>query len=220
MSDLPECKYRRFTRRPGLLRLHCFLKRDDCIQEECQECSYATLQTGQLQKLKAIVPLEKKGNDLIETEPISDEVGYYSETDPNQVALNVSDEHWIVDHSNDPTWRSDLQAIQASLPKYKPGRDRRFTIESDGSIIYAEEEGEWEPPRDIKGYERDPENPWRFVPLWPVCLKRKPKGKRTGNCGCIQVTMFCKNSDSELFSEEVTHEQCQQCSVRDLQKGD
>jgi len=141
--------------------------------------------------------------------------GFYHEVgDTNLTALNVSDEPWIVDHSGDPRSRSDLQAIKRALPKHKPGRDRCFTIEFDGSIVYEIEEGEWEPPRNIRGYERDPENEWRFIPLWPPCSQRQPKGKRTGGCGCIQITMTCVNLDSELNREEVSHKQCQRCLVR------
>lgn len=199
------------------------MKHSDCTPEECSECTYARKQMGQRQKLDAVVPVENNGEVTTEALENETEDGFYSETaDPNLVALNVSDGPWVVDHSDDPRSRSrsDLQAIKQTLSKHKPGRDRRFTIEFDGSIVYAQEEGEWEPPRDIRGYERDPENEWRFIPLWPRCSRRQPKGKRTGSCGCIQITMTCVNLDSELNREKVSHKQCQHCLVRADQMGE
>jgi len=222
MADLPECIYRRFTRRPGLLRLHCFLKRSDCTQEECLECTYARKQQGKPCLIETITPVEKDGIVIKDT-GIGVVNGFLSESiDPNLAAFHTSKDLWIVDHSDDLkfTPRSDLQAIRQTLPKHKPGRDRHFTIEPDGSIVYAQEEGDWEPPRDIRGYKRDPENEWRFIPLWLRCLLRSPRGKRTGSCGCIQITMTCINFDSELNRKEVSHGQCQQCPVRAERKGE
>ncbi len=111
--------------------------------------------------------------------------------------------------------RLDLQTIQTSLPKRRPGKDRYFEVHGDGSIVYAQEDGEWEPPKDINGYRRDPENPWRFIPLWPKCMKRIPKGTRTQSCGCLQLTMVCDNPTSELHTKIVSDVECQQCLVRD-----
>lgn len=211
MTDLPECKYRRFTRRLGSLRLHCFLKRDDCTHEECVSCLSVTVEQGRLM--------------TVETENGQTEEVYFSEVpDPNFAAVRlplVSPEdlpNWIIEHSVEE--RPDLQVIRTSLPPHRPGKDRYFTMESDGSIVYEQEEGEWEPPRDIKGYQRDPENSRRFTPLWPKCLLRIPRSHRSESCGCIQVAMKCLNLDSELNGEKVTHEQCQQCPVRDSQEGD
>lgn len=201
MSDLPECQYRRYTKRPGLVRLHCFLKRANCTQEECQECSYATPEIGQQRTL--IVDGMVMHGRLCEN------------PDPNRLTVKVEDAPWIVDHSMDRmnVERPDLQAIRASLPRQR-GKHRKFTIETDGSIIYAQEEGDWEPPKDINGYKRDPENPWRFIPLWPKCLRRMPKGTRTKRCGCLQLTMVCDNPASELHTKTVTDAECQQCPVR------
>lgn len=199
MRDLSECQYRRYTKRPGLLRLHCFLQRADCTPEECQECLYATPETGQQRTL------------------IVDGVvmhGRFSENpDPNRLTIEVKEDPWIVDHSINVE-RPDLQAIRASLPRQR-GKHRKFRIESDGSIIYVQEEGEWEPPKDIQGYKRDPENPWRFIPLWPKCMKRIPKGTRTKACGCLQLTMVCDNPASALHTKAVSDVECQQCPVRD-----
>ena len=52
--------------------------------------------------------------------------------------------------------RPDLQAIELTLPPHQEGRDRKVRFEPDGSIVYEKGEGEWEPPRPINGYLRDP----------------------------------------------------------------
>lgn len=200
-NDLPECQYRRHTKRPGLLRLHCFLQRADCTPEECQECSYATPEIGQ-QRTFLVDGVVMHGR-------------FNENPDPNRLAVEVEDKSWVVDHSTDAVLveRPDLQAIRTSLPRQR-GKHRKFTIETDGSIVYTQEEGEWEPPKDINGYRRDPMNPWRFTPLWLKCMKRTPKGTRTKACGCIQLTMVCDNPASELHTKTVSDAECQQCSVR------
>lgn len=38
--DIPECKHRRWTRRPDLVQMHCFLKRKNCDEKECSLCEY------------------------------------------------------------------------------------------------------------------------------------------------------------------------------------
>jgi hypothetical protein len=142
------------------------------------------------------------------------EIGYFEEIpDVNRLAVNVEDKRiWIVEHTK--VARPDLQAIHASLPKHRPGRDRQFTIEFDGVIVYEQEEGDWEPPKDIQGYQRDSENPWRFIPLWLKCLKRIPKGRRSKGCGCIQIEMFCDNDEVVLYEQRVTYQQCRLCERR------
>lgn len=129
--------------------------------------------------------------------------------DPGRVARG----DWLVE-------RPDLQAIATSLPPHRPGKDRHFTLGSDGSIEYAQEDGDWEPPREIKGYRRDPDNSWRFEPLWPVCYRRVPRSYRSESCGCIKVTMKCMNSDSTVYDQDISDSQCQQCPVRVEQKGE
>ncbi len=198
MTDIPECIHRRFTRRPGFERLHCFLKRDDCTREECASCQMVAVER------RRPFTMEIKGEQI--------EVGYFSEIPQHPFVPSKSPPNWVIDHS---TERPDLQAIRTSLPRHRPGKDRRFTMESDGSIVYEQEEGTWEPPRDIRGYRRDSENSWRFIPLWLKCLLRFPQGHRSKNCGCIQVTMKCLAPGSELNDMEVTYEQCQQCSIRE-----
>jgi len=196
--NLPKCIHRRFTRRLESVRLHCFLKRDDCTHEECVSCQVAAEEHGRLMTMK--------------TEDGQTETGYFSETPQHPLVSLKGLPNWVVNHSIE---RPDLQAIRTSLPRHRPGKDRRFTMESDGSIVYEHEEGTWEPPRDIRGYQRDSENSWRFTPLWPKCLLRFPQGHRSKNCGCIQVTMKCLAPGSELSDTEVTYIQCQQCLIRE-----
>ncbi len=206
MIDLPECKYRRFSRRGDVLQLHCFLRKDNCTHDECVICPSASVETGQ--------------RIIVENENGEKEVVYFSEVpDPNFAGMMlplVSPDklpNWIVEH------RPDLQAISTSLPPARPGKDRRFTMELDGSIVYEQEEGEWEPPRNLKGYKRDLENPFRFTPLWPKCVKRFPRPYRSESCCCVQVNMKCLYRQSKWFDEDVTYQQCQQCSVRETDHG-
>lgn len=142
-----------------------------------------------------------------------EETGVFMESpDPNRLAIEVP-KMWVVEHEKT---RPDLQVLQTSVRQPKRSRRaRRFTIEADGTLVYERKE-EWEPPRDLQGYVRDESDPWRFKPLWPRCLKRKPKAKRTHGCGGIQITMICRHRDSSLRDTEVTHEQCQQCQVREI----
>ena len=67
--------------------------------------------------------------------------------------------------------RPDLQAIELTLPPCGPAQRTfdRPVFAPDGAIVYAKREGDWEPPRDINGYVRDPDNAWRFLPLWLPC---------------------------------------------------
>jgi len=109
------------------------------------------------------------------------------------------------------TIASSLADIEATLPPYKEGRDRKLTVELDGTIIY--EQG-GEPPLDINGYQRDPNNAFRFTPLWPECHLRHTIGIRYAKCGCINVIMRCNNPDAPQFVDRVKYEQCQACEVR------
>jgi hypothetical protein len=110
--------------------------------------------------------------------------------------------------------RSPLADIANVLPPFKEGRDRKVRFEDDGTIVYEKQEGEWEPPKDIDGYERDPENPWRFKPLWPLCCLRHQIGVRFANCGCIGVIMRCSNPQATKYLDRVSHHDCEQCPFR------
>ena len=107
------------------------------------------------------------------------------------------------------TPRPDLQSIQTTLPAFVAGRDRPVHFEPDGSIIY-DKDG-WEPPRDIDGYTRDPQNAWRFLPLWPVCRLRLATGVRLANCGCVGVIMRCNDPRSPVFGQQAAYNQCAGC---------
>ena len=110
--------------------------------------------------------------------------------------------------------RPDLTQLEATLPPFVEGRDRPVRFEPDGAIIYAKAEGDWEPPRDINGYQRDPLDPFRFTPLWPVCCLRGGIAVRLVLCGCIEIIMRCQNPKSPHFVDRVTGEKCQGCAVR------
>ncbi len=109
--------------------------------------------------------------------------------------------------------RPDLQGIEATLPPFVEGRDRKVHFEADGAIVYEKQEGAWEPPRAIDGYVRDPNNLWRLLPLWPVCALRLCTGVRLVNCGCIGVIMRCNSPRSTVFGQQVKYSQCAQCKV-------
>jgi len=104
----------------------------------------------------------------------------------------------------------DTSPIPAANPSYRP-----FIVEKDGSILYTKESDDWEPPRDIDGYTRDPENPWRFKPIiWPDCIGRHTKYFQRKNCGCLGSTITCQNEKSEHYEKKVTVDICEQCTSR------
>ncbi len=115
--------------------------------------------------------------------------------------------------------RPDLKAIETTLPVEDPVKvaERTFKppiFHDDGSIEYIKAEGDWEPPRDINGYARDPNNKWLFHPLWPVCGLRYQMAFLKANCGCIDVIMRCNNPQSPEFGARLAHETCAKCPVR------
>ena len=70
--------------------------------------------------------------------------------------------------------RPDLAAIELTLPA-PDDKERIFArpiFEPDGAITYPKREEDWEPPQNINGYVRDPNNAWRFLPLWLPCALR------------------------------------------------
>jgi len=107
--------------------------------------------------------------------------------------------------------KHDNEAL-LSLPPHKEGRDRIVRGNPDGSIVYERDNPE--PPKDINGYERDPNDPYRFVSLWPVCLFRYATGIRLVLCGCINIITRCNNPQAPLFCHRVTHIQCRDCQER------
>ncbi len=109
--------------------------------------------------------------------------------------------------------RSRLADIGDTLPPHKEGRDRKLRFEPDGTIVYEHEEGD-EPPKDISGYQRDPNDPYRFTPLWLSCGLRQQQGVRFAVCGCIDVIMRCGNPASPMFGSRISHVVCKHCQLR------
>jgi len=71
----------------------------------------------------------------------------------------------------------------------------------------------FEPPPDLEGFERDPKNPWHFLPLWPPCKKRI-QTQLVKKCGAISVLSVCANSACPLRQQEVKLADCQGCLLR------
>jgi hypothetical protein len=113
--------------------------------------------------------------------------------------------------------RPDLQKLEITLPPHQPGRDRRVRFEADGTIVYPEEKGvvwDIELPREINGYQRDPSDPFRFTPLWPVCRGRHGIAVRLALCGCIEIILRCGNPKAPKFADRVKWEECRDCPHR------
>ena len=105
--------------------------------------------------------------------------------------------------------------IMDTLPVFIEGRDRQFHFESDGTLVYEQEEGDWEPPQPIDGFEMDPDNPWRLRPLWGRCGARLHTAIRFPTCGCIGLISRCTAPDAR-FMQRITYEICQQCLYQNM----
>ena len=112
--------------------------------------------------------------------------------------------------------RPDLKAIELTLPS--PDQEQRTfprpIFEPDGAISYPVGDNDWEPPRDISGYIRDPNNPWRFLPLWLPCGLRLPKAFLKAACGCIDINMQCNHPEAATFGQPVPYTACKTCQHR------
>ena len=75
----------------------------------------------------------------------------------------------------------------AAGPKDMERTFHRPIFEPNGAITYPKTQGDWEPPQDISGYVRDPDNKWRFLPLWLPCGLRSQMAFLKPNCGCIDI---------------------------------
>ena len=113
-----------------------------------------------------------------------------------------------------PGPRPDLQAIMAALPPYEAGRDRPVTMDANGVITYSRDGEFVDEPREINGYRRDPDEPYRFVPLWPVCGLRYFMGVRYPRCGCIEAIARCNNPACPIFYQRITATHCADCRQR------
>ena len=108
-------------------------------------------------------------------------------------------------------------------PKRRTKRERTLNarIEDDNSIVFEHNEEDWEPPKDIAGYERDAENSWHFKSLWPSCVKRKIKiYYKTHGCQCAYVKMICRHPDVEFNGKQLIRPQCEQCLKREMKTGE
>jgi hypothetical protein len=211
--QLPACKYRRFSYgiKSGelVVQLHCFRQQKDCIPEECQSCPLVVPDTSVRKKVK--IETDNGDGTTTTTQAV---MRVNPSTDLNLLGLGTWRPVQNAAPEGPPVARPDLQAIQDLLPPHKPGRDRKFHIDEDGTIVYEKEESEWEPPREINGYQHDPQDSWRFTPLWKPCALRHVVAVRYANCGCIGVIMRCNNPEAPLFVDRVSHTDCASCPKR------
>lgn len=108
-----------------------------------------------------------------------------------------------------------LSDLQHTLPIYD-GVQRQFqrpVFSPDGSLEYPRLSGDETPPDEIDGYERDPDNAWKFHPIWPECALRL-QGTELKPNGCIDVVMVCNNPETSTFGKKVTCETCTGCPVK------
>lgn len=85
----------------------------------------------------------------------------------------------------------------------------RARFQPDGSLMYPKKG--LEPPPDIDGYKRDPQNHWRFLSVWSACAWRV-QNQYLKPCGAIGVLSICTNPEGPKENRmEVTHTQCSTC---------
>lgn len=114
------------------------------------------------------------------------------------------------------TLRPDLTVIERTLPP-PDGEERTFqrpVFGPDGTIRYPKRDGDWEPPQEPNGYRRDPNNPWHFLPLWPVCGLRLAQGFIKVACGCLGINMRCNQPKASTFGQQIAHTDCEKCPHR------
>lgn len=112
-------------------------------------------------------------------------------------------------------YETDPQA--PSAPTFIQGINMGFgraRVQADGSILYPKRG--WEPPPPMEGFERNPTNPWHFLPKWPECQSRQQVLMQKP-CGAIDVKMICKNQEAEAFHTDVTVQTCEGCPHRAFQ---
>ena len=92
------------------------------------------------------------------------------------------------------------------------GKARR---QPDGSVMYVKK-GQ-EPPPDLDGFSRDPQNPWRFIPLWQACDWRY-QTQYLKQCGALAVRTTCRNPDGPTGKGQVVEfnhcQACQLCKIK------
>jgi len=108
---------------------------------------------------------------------------------------------------------ADFKEFMAKLEEYSIASARAYLIEPDGTIVYAQDD-RWEPPRDIEGYKRDPNDAWRFKPQWLPCAWRKYIGKTLPNCGCLGLEVECYAKGTDTYGKQVSYIICKDCQHR------
>lgn len=107
----------------------------------------------------------------------------------------------------------DKVAKSTSTTKNKPAEATWTGAKKmpDGSFEYAKTG--FEPPPELEGFTRDPENAWRFIPQFLPCKKRI-QTQFVKQCGAITVLSICTHSKCELRQGEVKVSDCQGCPLR------
>jgi hypothetical protein len=212
-----SCRYRRLSANAfdGRITItpHCLRHLTSCTVDQCVAC---TEREADLAQVKT-VPVTNAAGEETGTEMVR--VSQQPFLSPLVVGTeeNLRGKMWAVEHATQPaaTARiSPLTNIEATLPPHKEGRDRPMHFEPDGAIVYTKTADRDEPPKDINGYKRDPNNAWRFIPLWLPCLLRHQTGVRFAACGCIDIIMRCNNPDAQQFGDKVKYTDCKQCQKR------
>ncbi len=84
------------------------------------------------------------------------------------------------------------------------------SMDVEGAIVYPE--GESLPV--IQGYQVDPENTQRLLPLIDADCEKRITGIMMTKDGSFEPHHVCRNSDSEHKSQRVTLRDCSTCPVR------
>ncbi len=89
----------------------------------------------------------------------------------------------------------------------------RIEIDPRGQVEYKKDLDDWESPRSIDGFERDPKNPNVFRPLWVPCRSRMYSIIVKDGCQCIDVLVQCiHNKPGEDGPQYVKYEDCEKCT--------
>lgn len=111
-----------------------------------------------------------------------------------------------------------MQEAQAALKARRDSISRaggksfgRVRMLPNGVVEYAKKG--WEPPPELDGYQRDPGNAWRFIPIWPPCRKRIQTTSMK-SCGAMSVLTVCANDQCEHKQKQVTYAICAACPLR------
>jgi len=103
------------------------------------------------------------------------------------------------------------------IPK-EPPHIRRFRVEDDGSIVYERRKEDWEPPKDVEGFQRDQDDPWKFVSQWPECCHRSVQSNFAAGCGFVRLRMACTHPDLNIADGQLTYQKCCQCLKREIEE--